>query len=451
MRRALAIALAVLVSARSVRAQSGTAEGVDAFVRGDYQRASEILKPIAEQSPQRDAVAAFFMAAMYEGGLGITADPVRACALYMRASEPIGAEPSPFGEAAMAFMYVRRGTLSREAFEECTWHEQNGFDHGFEPVTFTLGPGHWIAWDIKGATVTYDGKQKRIELPFVRDRFVVLPLRYSELAVGPTRSTYRHFIEILTWQPTAKPEEWTLMWWLMEIVRADLIRIALAPLTTVSAPAAPVDRSIDVRTLARLAVNDEGNVEFALLTGPNRATTVIETEADRADQEEERRHARARAAADAAIDSTRSVDLHRRPALAYADTGTCMGAIIGESADRTETITVLSEVGPKALVPKNGVFDLATRPGGFEVTVHVKDRADPKGVCSDAGPRPATEQWRATKGTLTLSVPPGDGQLRARKVYRSTIRIDGAEFVNNDGVRVVQSQPILLTVAVPVR
>lgn len=123
MRRALAIALAVLVSARSVRAQSGTAEGVDAFVRGDYQRASEILKPIAEQSPQRDAVAAFFMAAMYEGGLGITADPVRACALYMRASEPIGAEPSPFGEVAMAFMYVRRGTLSREAFEECTWHE----------------------------------------------------------------------------------------------------------------------------------------------------------------------------------------------------------------------------------------------------------------------------------------------------------------------------------------
>jgi hypothetical protein len=45
-----------------------------------------------------------------------------------------------------------------------------------------------------------------------------------------------------------------------------------------------------------------------------------------------------------------------------------------------------------------------------------------------------------------MSVSPGDGQPRSRKVYRATIRIDGAEFVNNDGVRVVQSQPIVLAV-----
>jgi len=45
-----------------------------------------------------------------------------------------------------------------------------------------------------------------------------------------------------------------------------------------------------------------------------------------------------------------------------------------------------------------------------------------------------------------MSVSPGDGQPRSRKVYCATIRIDGAEFVNNDGVRVVQSQPIVLAV-----
>ena len=199
MRRVLITALVMLVGAASAHAQSGTREGVDAFVRGDYRRAAEILKPIAEQSPQPDAVAAFFMAAMYDTGLGIEADPIRACALYLRAdSSTLGRDRSPFGAQAMAIMSIRRATISREAFEQCTWMASNGFDHGFEPVTFVLGPGQWIAWDLKGSTITYDGKEKRMDAPLVRNRWVILPLRYTELAVGPTRSAHRHFFEILT-------------------------------------------------------------------------------------------------------------------------------------------------------------------------------------------------------------------------------------------------------------
>ena len=303
MRRVVNTALVMLVGAALAHAQSATREGVDAFVRGDYRRAAEILKPIAEQSPQPDAVAAFFMAAMYDTGLGIPADPIRACALYLRADGPsFGADRSLFAAQAMALMTIRRPTLSREAFDACTWMASNGFDHGFEPVTFVLGPGHWIAWDLRGATITYDGREKRINAPLVRNRFVILPLRYTELAVGPTRSAHRHFIEILTWEPTATPREWTLMWSLTEVVRADLKGIGSALLTTMSAPAAPVDRSFDVRTMVRLAVNDDGNAEWSLLTGPNRAVTVIETEADRADSEEERRRARAKEAAGLEID-----------------------------------------------------------------------------------------------------------------------------------------------------
>jgi len=129
-----------------------------------------------------------------------------------------------------------------------------------------------------------------------------------------------------------------------------------------------------------------------------------------------------------------------------------MGTIFGESADRSEAITIISNAGLlKDLASGVGAFDLATRAGGFEVMVHVKDKADRSGFCSDAGPRPASDLWRATKGTLTLTEPPGDGQPRARKVYRAAIRIDGAEFVNNDGVRVVQSQPIVLVLAVIAR
>ena len=163
----------------------------------------------------------------------------------------------------------------------------------------------------------------------MRNRWVILPLRYTDLAVGPTRSAHRHFFEILTWQPTGKPQEWTLQWSLTEVARADLIGIASAPLATVSAPAAPVDRSFDVRTMVRLAVNDDGDAEWSLLVGPNRATTVIETEADRADLEELRRRARAKEAAGLKIDWTRPVDLDRRPALAYVDSGACWGGIIG--------------------------------------------------------------------------------------------------------------------------
>lgn len=448
MRRMLNAAIIMLVGVSSVDAQSGTAEGVDAFVRGDYRRAAEILKPIAEQSPQPDAVAAFFMAAMYDTGLGIPADPIRACALYLRADSPaIGAERSPFGAVAMALMSYRRATISREAFEQCTWMASNGFDHGFEPVTFVLGPGHWIAWDLKGSTITYDGKEKRRDAQLVRNRWVLLPLRYTELAVGPTRSAHRHFFEILTWQPTGKPQEWTLQWSLTEVVRADLIGIASAPLATVSATAAPVDRSFDVRTMVRLAVNDDGDAEWSLLVGPNRATSVIETDADRADVEEERRRARAKDAAGLKIDWTRPVDLDRRPALAYVDSGACWGGIIGESADRTETITLHSEVSLRDLASSNGTFDLATRGGGFEVTVQVKERADRSGFCSDVG-GPANSTWRATKGTLTFTRPADDGQRRVRSIYRVTVRIEGAEFVNSTGVRVTQPGPIVLPVLV---
>jgi TPR repeat protein len=68
-----------------VSSQTGTADGVAALARGDYQRAAEILKPIAEDWRSDDTAAQFFMAGLYDTGRGVPADPLRACALYMRA------------------------------------------------------------------------------------------------------------------------------------------------------------------------------------------------------------------------------------------------------------------------------------------------------------------------------------------------------------------------------
>jgi hypothetical protein len=42
------IAGAVVAATAVARAQTGTADGVSALARGDFQRAAEILQPIAE-------------------------------------------------------------------------------------------------------------------------------------------------------------------------------------------------------------------------------------------------------------------------------------------------------------------------------------------------------------------------------------------------------------------
>ena len=350
----------------SVDAQPATAEGVDAFVRGDYQRAAEILKPIAEGSPQPNFVAAYLMAALYDIGGGVTADAMRACALYQRASYPRG----PFGSQAMALIESRRQTLGREAFEECNWRAGVGFDHGFEPVTFALGPGHWIAWDVRGATIAYDGKEKRVQLALASRLATILPLRHTELAAGPTRSTPRHFIEILTWLPR-QPQTWTLMWMLKEVVRDELIEIATEQLATVSAPEPPVERSFDVRNMVRLRVNDDGHAEWSLLGGSHPRTTVIDTEVDRQEREEERQRQRARVTVDARVDWSRVVDVNRQPALAYVDAGICgHGMAYGWSGDRTEAIALLGE-DLSDLAATARTFDLADGSNGFEVRLHL--------------------------------------------------------------------------------
>src|SRR6476660_5831977 len=86
-RRKLPIIIAIaIMMLPAVHAQSPTTDGVEAYLRGDFARAAQILAPLTELTPTGDQVAAFFMAVMYDNGQGVAADPIRACALYMRAS-----------------------------------------------------------------------------------------------------------------------------------------------------------------------------------------------------------------------------------------------------------------------------------------------------------------------------------------------------------------------------
>jgi hypothetical protein len=97
LRRVFVIVVILTAAGRDLAAQTITADGVAALARGDYQRAVEILKPLAEDWRSRDTVAQFFMAGLYESGNGVPADPLRACALYARAT---GNFESPFGQEA---------------------------------------------------------------------------------------------------------------------------------------------------------------------------------------------------------------------------------------------------------------------------------------------------------------------------------------------------------------
>ena len=54
-------------------AQSTTEEGIRAVLRGDYQAAARILKPLADDAARPDPVAQFFLAVLYHTGLGCQA------------------------------------------------------------------------------------------------------------------------------------------------------------------------------------------------------------------------------------------------------------------------------------------------------------------------------------------------------------------------------------------
>ena len=180
-------------------AQAGTAEGVAALARGDAQQAAAILKPIAEGWGKPDPMAQFFMGTLYETGQGVPQDLLRACALYSRASTTF---ENPFGVEAGTLMKALFRAHGPEWFEDCQILANVGFDHRFEPVTLTLTPGHSVAWDLKGATVTYQGKSTHFPMRLATTGTIFFPIRQIDLPSGDPAAPYRYFHEVLLGRPS---------------------------------------------------------------------------------------------------------------------------------------------------------------------------------------------------------------------------------------------------------
>jgi hypothetical protein len=435
--------------AGDVSGQTTTADGVVALARGDYQRAVEILKPIAEHWRSEDAAAQFFMAGLYDTGRGVPADPLRACALYMRASSNYD---DPFGRQAslLAGEAIGRGP---EFNEECQLLANVGFDNGFEPVTFELGPGHFVEWTLAAATVTYSDRTKRVRMGFAQPGARFLPLRYTELATGPTRALTRHFIEMFTWQPsTPSGSPWTLHWFVFEVVGDEILTINMSDsLVTSDGATPPSADSLDVREYAVVRVDRDGNAEWAVLKGTQPMKRRIESEAER---REVREAALARDAALKGVDWSRRYDVSRQPAMAYVDSDGCGSIQVhGWSLDRAEAVLVRIDASALGLPTQPATFDLSHHFANISVEAYVyaapQRRFD---FCSDVRPKGAgsvePQMWRAVAGTLTIAMSPEGIRARSPHLRRATLTLTNVVLQNAVGATVKVGGPVTLTAVV---
>jgi len=263
------VALMSIGAATNMTAQSGTADGLIALARGDYNAAAAILKPIAESDTSSDVPAQFLMATLYESGRGVPMDRLHACALYNRAANN---PESLFGEQAMRLMRTLWRAHDNEWFAKCQVLANLGFDHRLEPVTFDLASGHSIEWDITGATVTLQGRITKF--PWRASRGAAyLPPVHTTLRSGGSPFP-RHFIEVLAWQPSPG-RGWALNWNLFEVVRDHVVHIESddALLTRTERPAAI--EAPDPRTLVALRLSGAGVPEWVIrVAGRERRATI---------------------------------------------------------------------------------------------------------------------------------------------------------------------------------
>lgn len=440
----LLVAGATVVATGGLAAQTSTVDGVAALARGDYRRAAEILRPLAERDTGADPAAQFFLASMYESGLGVPQDSLRACALYHQAS---AFDQPPFGTASMRLTkaaFQRRGA---EFFADCGLLANLGFDHRFETTIFELDPGHSIAWTLKGATVSYQGRTREYPMRLAGRGAAYLPLRYTPVPQGPSRRI-RHFVEVFIWQPGSKGG-WGLNWHLFEVSGGELIRIADDDAVTVSPVKPPASATDDVRRMVAMRTNADGHAEWAIIEGPHARSGAIESDEER---RETRELASARETALSKVDWSRRYDVSRLPSFSYGLAGGCGDFFVyAWSDDRAEAISLRIDREALQLSPGQTTIDLSklAAAAGLRVEVFQQPLKDTL-FCTDirVSPGPIVEVWNAVAGRITIDLSPRGISARSPSMYRASIRIEGVEFVDSSGRRHRQTRPIVLSAMV---
>jgi hypothetical protein len=257
---------ALTLLATPAAAQSTTDDGIRAVLRGDYQAAARILRPLAGDTARPDGVAQFFLAILYHSGQGVRLDELRACGLFVAAAT----REHPFSEQAAAIAALMRIELGGGA-SLCV---ADGWQGG-PPQSFVLGPGHRVVFAETSVTVTH-GEQEQRTVHIVPPGAVLLPIRHTPLVVTRPIGARRDFFQWFLWTPDRKvnPSSWTLAWTLCEVAGDGWVGFAgETNLLVVNGPTPP--SPFDVSNLVRLSVNTNGEVEFTIAGGASPRTEVI--------------------------------------------------------------------------------------------------------------------------------------------------------------------------------
>jgi hypothetical protein len=255
-------------------AQSTTEDGIRAMLRGDYQAAARILRPLADDAVRPDPVAQFFLAFLYGTGRGVQFDQGRACGLFLGAAK----HPNPFMEQSSAIATVMQDLLGGAGSPFCVTDESW---YGEPPQSFVLGPGHRIVFADTSITLDYGDKGWRTPLQ-MSPGAVFLPIQHTPLDVTRPIVTRRHFFQWFGWipQPAGNPSSWSLQWILSEVVSDQLIAITHeTSLVVVNSATRPA--SYDMAGVVRLRVNASGEAEFTIVAGSSPRTEVIQWKGSR--------------------------------------------------------------------------------------------------------------------------------------------------------------------------
>jgi len=255
--------LAVLLPATSA-AQSRD-DAIRMLLSGEYQRAAQTLRPLAEDPAGPDPGAQFLLAILYDFGHGVPRNVMRACGLYRQAAAARG----PFSETAQ--------TLGRMLLEDSPVPESMcsaGPWHDLPEASFTLGPNHSVRYTGDAIVVRYQDAERRIatgNLPGV----VPLPVQYTPLDVTQPVRERRHFFQAFFWSPDnpSAPAAWELIWGISEVVGAEFVHgTFVRNVVTVAAPRPPT--GLDLASLASLRIRAGGEVEW-VTAGPDGKRGIV--------------------------------------------------------------------------------------------------------------------------------------------------------------------------------
>jgi len=251
-----------------------TREGVRALLRGDYASAARILRPLAEDNPDADPVAQFFMASLYQSGLGVGLNMSRACGLYFRAA---AVPTNPLLMQSLVLAEAIRDVDPRQLSYRCNATAEEGWNDP-RPVIFTLDANHSVTIDQTGLTIRYRGEAKRANMELGGPGWVNLPTRYLPVDLAAAVPTRRHFIQFSWWTPdrTSGATIWTLSSVLYEVRGLEIDWVAgEAMLSTAVGPKPPA--STDIDGLASVRSNESGETEWIVSGGKPRITIIPAT------------------------------------------------------------------------------------------------------------------------------------------------------------------------------